>query len=297
MLPRTLWGRDASSRLAPETHHPSSVPLFRAFPVAMQLFKANEDLPNAKRKAPYPQDYDFDQHLAVPAAIPIPPNQRLLVGLAGSPAAGKSSFAHRLLTNIREHEPTVALLVGLDGWHLTRAALDLMPDPALAHERRGAHWTFDADGYVAFITALRAPLQPDMKPIMAPTFSHSIKDPAFDAIRVEEHHRLVIVEGLYPFLSIEPWVEAAKLLDERWFIRAAKLLDERWFIRVDEEEAANRLTKRHVETGICPDAEEAGKRAEGNDLPNGRFIVENMLEPTKYIDSIEDPIMAHELDA
>ncbi|KAF7310360.1 PRK domain-containing protein [Mycena chlorophos] len=210
-----------------------------------------------------------------------PPNQRLLVGLAGSPAAGKSSFAHRLLTNIREHEPTVALLVGLDGWHLTRAALDLMPDPALAHERRGAHWTFDADGYVAFITALRAPLQPDMNPIMAPTFSHSIKDPAFDAIRVEEHHRLVIVEGLYPFLSIEPWVEAAKLLDERWFIR------------VDEEEAANRLTKRHVETGICPDAEEARKRAEGNDLPNV-FLVENMLADHH---SIGDPLLARELDS
>nr|GAT55346.1 predicted protein [Mycena chlorophos] len=43
------------------------------------------------------------------------------------------------------------------------------------------------------------------------------------------------------------------------------------------EEAANRLTKRHVETGICPDAEEAGKRAEGNDLPNRRFMIENML--------------------
>ncbi|KAF7310389.1 PRK domain-containing protein [Mycena chlorophos] len=197
----------------------------------------------------------------------------------------RASFAHRLLTNIREHEPTVALLVGLDGWHLTPVALDLLHDPAHAHERRGAHWTFDADGSVAFFAALRAPLQPDMKPIMAQTFSYSIKDPAFDAIRVEEHHRARHNRGTLSVFSIEPWVEAAKLLDERWFIR------------VDEAQAANRLTKRHVETGICLDAEEARKRAEGNDLPNGRFIVENMLEPTKYIDSIEDPIMAHELDA
>ncbi|KAJ7722284.1 P-loop containing nucleoside triphosphate hydrolase protein [Mycena maculata] len=228
-----------------------------------------------------------------------PPESRLIVGISGSPAAGKSSFCHRLLKNINAllHEESsatavpitrdAAILVGLDGWHLTRAELSLFPDPKLAHERRGIHWTFDGKGYAAFVQALRHPLSAsstDLIVITAPAFSHALKDPTPDAISVHPHHRLVIIEGLYTFLNIPPWAEASELLDERWFLR------------VDEAEACRRLTKRHVETGICADEEGARSRAVGNDLPNGRFIVENMMQPTKFIDSIEDSVMAHELD-
>ncbi|KAJ7222616.1 P-loop containing nucleoside triphosphate hydrolase protein [Mycena pura] len=235
-----------------------------------------------------------------------PPNLRLIVGIAGSPAAGKSSFCHRLLKNIniilQQNESDAseageprdsAILVGLDGWHLTRAQLSLFPDPDLARERRGIHWTFDGKGYVAFVKALRLPLflsspalgsSPDVQAITAPTFSHALKDPTPDALSVYPHDRLVIIEGLYTFLSIDPWVEASRLLDERWFLR------------VHDDEACRRLVTRHVETGICKDADEARQRAEGNDLPNGRFIVENILQPTKYIDSVDDYELAHELD-
>ncbi|KAJ7915527.1 P-loop containing nucleoside triphosphate hydrolase protein [Mycena leptocephala] len=232
-----------------------------------------------------------------------PPESRFIVGIAGSPAAGKSSFSHRLLRNINDilegdigtsspnTEPIrrdSAILIGLDGWHLTRAALSLLPDAKLAHERRGIHWTFDGKGYVDFVKALRLPLSSpaslELKAITAPAFSHALKDPTPDAISVSPHHRLVLIEGLYTFLSIPPWVEASALLDERWFLR------------VDEAEAGRRLVKRHVETGICPNEDEARLRAEGNDLPNGRFITENMMQPTKFIDSIEDSAIAHELD-
>ncbi|KAF8191440.1 P-loop containing nucleoside triphosphate hydrolase protein [Mycena galopus ATCC 62051] len=229
-----------------------------------------------------------------------PPACRLIVGLAGSPAAGKSSFCHRLLRNINAvletdegaSAPTIqtdsAILVGLDGWHLTRAELSAFPDPKLAHERRGIHWTFDGKGYVEFVRALRLALpspesHSDIKPITAPAFSHALKDPTPDAISVYPHHRLILIEGLYTFLSIEPWAEASELLDERWFLH------------VDETEACRRLIKRHVETGICPNEEEARRRAEGNDLPNGRFVVENMLQPTRFIESVEDMEIAHEL--
>ncbi|KAJ7118784.1 P-loop containing nucleoside triphosphate hydrolase protein [Mycena epipterygia] len=233
------------------------------------------------------------------------PSERLIIGIAGSPAAGKSSFCHRLLRNINallhqdsgasasNPEPATtdsAILVGLDGWHLTRAELSLFPDPDLAHERRGIHWTFDGAGYVAFVQALRrpvpsiTPLDSDPGAITAPAFSHALKDPSPDAIAVHAHHRLVLIEGLYTFLSITPWAAASALLDERWFLR------------VNEAEACRRLVRRHVETGICADADEARRRAEGNDLPNGRFVVENMMLPTRFIESVEDAVIAHELD-
>lgn len=153
-----------------------------------------------------------------------------------------------------------AILVGLDGWHLTRAQLDSMPDPKLAHDRRGSHWTFDADNYVTFIRQLKKPVLPDAATtITAPSFDHAIKDPCPHAINVLPEHRIIVIEGLYTFLSLSPWVDAGKLLDERWLIE------------LDSTVASNRLVKRHVKSGVAKDLEEAQWRAVENDTPSRSF--------------------------
>jgi len=41
-----------------------------------------------------------------------------------------------------------AILVGLDGWHISRAKIDVFSEPQIAHDRRGGHRTFDGAGYV-----------------------------------------------------------------------------------------------------------------------------------------------------
>ncbi|KAI1789180.1 P-loop containing nucleoside triphosphate hydrolase protein [Ganoderma leucocontextum] len=235
------------------------------------------------------------------------PDARLIVGIAGVPASGKSTLA-QLITDrvnaavrvwlrngtdavtaaVHNAEP-VAVYVGLDGWHLTRAQLDAFPDPKLAHDRRGAHWTFDGEGYVGFVRALRRPIHatpatpganasPANQTVYAPSFDHAKKDPVFDSIPVYPHHRLVILEGLYTFLKTEPWSAASELLDERWWVD------------INEETAEKRLVVRHVKTGVAKDMEEAIWRSRENDVPNGRFIRGNTMEPTRVIRSIEDPI-------
>ncbi|KAJ6584284.1 P-loop containing nucleoside triphosphate hydrolase protein [Mycena sp. CBHHK59/15] len=229
----------------------------------------------------------MDQITLKLAAGLTPRESRLIIGIAGSPAAGKSSFCHRLLNHINTLLRASDASPGLGD---SAILLSLFPDPELAHERRGIHWTFDGKGYVAFVQSLRLPLSSrtthsDIKVITAPAFSHALKDPTPDAVSIHPHHRLVLIEGLYTFLSILPWSEASALLDERWFMR------------VDESEACRRLVKRHVETGICSTEEEARLRAEGNDLPNGRFVTENMMQPTRFIDSIDDSVLARELDS
>ncbi|KAI0367481.1 P-loop containing nucleoside triphosphate hydrolase protein [Pilatotrama ljubarskyi] len=234
-----------------------------------------------------------------------PPDRRLLVGIAGVPASGKSALARLIVQRVNAaaanasartpsdtafgaaarnatNDKPVAVYVGLDGWHLTRAQLDVFPDPKLAHDRRGAHWTFDGEGYVAFVRALRRPIATpasDDQIVYAPSFSHEKKDPVFDAIQVHPHHKLVIIEGLYTFLSIPPWSEAAELLDERWYID------------ISEEEAERRLVARHVRTGVAKDMEEALWRSRENDAPNGRFLRENMVQPTRVIPSVDDPLL------
>ena len=66
----------------------------------------------------------------------------------------------------------------------------------------------------------------------------------------------MIIEGLYTFLGIEPWVHAARLLDERWWVE------------VSEDEAKERLVARHVISGVAKDLEEAIWRATENDAPS-----------------------------
>ena len=65
-------------------------------------------------------------------------------------------------------------------------------------------------------------------------------------------------------------------------------MDELWFVEVDFGVARKRLVKRHVEAGIAADEEEAGRRADENDLVNGREIVEGRLEVQEVVVSRED---------
>ena len=194
-----------------------------------------------------------------------PPDSRLLVGIAGIPASGKSCLARTVVekfNRILEEDSaqpftSPAILIGLDGWHLTRAQLDAMPNPKEAHDRRGAHWTYDGEGYASFVAAIRKPLlEIGQEPIRAPTFDHAKKDPEFDAIAVLPHHRLVIIEGQFAFVSHGAWKSAGEAMDERWYIE------------VGEEEATRRILIRHVQTGIARDTDEARWRAENNDMPS-----------------------------
>lgn len=198
-----------------------------------------------------------------------PADARLLVGISGIPASGKSTLANLLVGETNKllrtqyqdldgsPQPS-AVLIGLDGWHLTRSQLDAFPDPKLAHDRRGIHWTFDGPAYVSFVKSLRLPLSQlsASVAITAPSFDHALKDPSPHAVTVLPENRIVVIEGLYTFLSISPWAEAGVLLDERWFVE------------LEVDEASRRLVKRHVASGVAKDLEEAQWRSEENDMPS-----------------------------
>ncbi|KAL5640633.1 hypothetical protein ACGC1H_001197 [Rhizoctonia solani] len=46
-----------------------------------------------------------------------PPERRLLVGICGIPASGKTTLAKLIVEKINLLEDGVAVVVGLDGWH------------------------------------------------------------------------------------------------------------------------------------------------------------------------------------
>ncbi|KAF7542923.1 hypothetical protein G7Z17_g11159 [Cylindrodendrum hubeiense] len=220
--------------------------------------------------------------------VEMPQDQRLLIGVAGIPGSGKTTLSQIITNRLNAHAaaanpsaPLPATFVPMDGFHLTRAALSAMPDPATAHFRRGAAFTFDAPKFLGLVSALRAVPIPSA-PVLAPSFDHAVKDPKDDDIAVLPQHRIVVLEGNYIALDSDVWRDAAALLDELWFVE------------VDYEVARRRLRERHVRAGIVKDIEEGDRRAVENDLVNGDEILKSRLKIDEVIHSREDGGWVHE---
>lgn len=201
-------------------------------------------------------------------------------------SSGKTTLA-RILTDrlnayslaLHPDSPPPATFVPMDGFHLSRAELDQLPDPEVAHARRGAAFTFNASKFLSLLKSLRAS-PPAL--IKAPSFDHAVKDPKEDDITILPSHRIVIVEGLYLTLDKDIWRDAAKVFDEIWFVN------------VDREVARKRLGARHVRAGIVNTLEEGDKRARENDLVNGDEIMANRVRVDETVQSVEDDGWIHE---
>ncbi|KAI9801330.1 MAG: hypothetical protein M1825_003308 [Sarcosagium campestre] len=175
------------------------------------------------------------------------------------------------------NEGDIAVFLPMDGYHLSRAQLSAMPDPATAHARRGAEFTFDGDAFLTLIQALRQPLRPTTSTLYGPSFDHATKDPVAEDIAIAADARIVVCEGNYLSLDKSPWSDAAALMDELWFVE------------VEREVARKRLVERHLRTGVAPNEQEADKRARENDLVNGDEILANRLSTVgEFIVSRED---------
>jgi pantothenate kinase len=160
--------------------------------------------------------------------------QRVVLGIAGPPGAGKSTLAEQVVAGVPD-----AVLVPMDGFHLAQRVLDA----AGLADRKGSPETFDRGGYAALLRRIRAQ-QPGDGPVYAPEFRRAIEEPVAGAIAVRPEHRLVVAEGNYLLL----WPE----------VRA--LLDESWWVDLDDAERVRRLVARHTAFGRTPSAAEAWVR-------------------------------------
>jgi pantothenate kinase len=187
----------------------------------------------------------FDDLLARAEAL-VARGGRSLLGIVGAPASGKTTLAWGLADALGNR----ATVVGMDGFHLAQAELRRLGRTA----RKGAPDTFDAHGYVNTLGRIKAARET----VYAPEFRREIEEPIAGAVPVPPDVPLVITEGNYLLLDIEPWAEVRGLLDEAWFLAP------------DEHDRVERLVTRHRRYGRS--LVEAQQRALGSDQRNADLI-------------------------
>jgi len=206
-----------------------------------------------------------------------PARHRIVVVLAGPPGSGKSTIAAQVVQRLNATSTTpFAAMVPMDGFHLPRSTLDLLPNRAEAYARRGAPWTFDSAGILSFVHTVSESRFERFDTILAPSFDHALKDPVEGGIRITPQVTFVLLEGNYLLLDEEPWSQIEGLVDDTWFVDVDPLL------------AKRRIAKRHIKSGIEVTWEAAVRRAEENDLLNGVEIREKLVRPAVMVYSVEE---------
>ncbi|UBV45163.1 nucleoside/nucleotide kinase family protein (plasmid) [Deinococcus taeanensis] len=186
------------------------------------------------------------EDLTIRARRLVTPGERRLLGITGSPGAGKSTLAAALVEALRGD----AALVPMDGFHLANEELRRLGK----QDRKGAPDTFDALGFAALLARLR---RRDEPLVYAPRFDRQLEASIGSALPVPADVPLIVTEGNY------------LLLDGPW--RAARShLDEVWFLTLPGPERLRRLIARHEAHGRTPEA--ARNWVQAVDERNARLI-------------------------
>jgi len=173
---------------------------------------------------------------------------RTILGIAGAPGSGKSTFAAWLQ---EQFSPGASVVVPMDGFHLGNAIIEGTP----LRQRKGAIDTFDAGGYLSLLRRLSLR---DEAVVYAPEFRRTLDEPVAASIAVPAEVQLVITEGNYLLADQEPWKDVRAQLDEVWFLETPPAL------------RLQRLVERHVSFGM--EREAAVAWATGPDEANARLI-------------------------
>ncbi len=183
------------------------------------------------------------------------PGQRVIIGIAGAPGAGKTTLAEDLVAALADGrppgDPGVAHLP-MDGFHLADVQLDALG----LRQRKGAPETFDAHGYLETLRRLRSG---DPATVYVPGFERELEQPVAAAIALPASAQVVVSEGNYLLVEQEPWPQ----------VRA--LLDEVWFVDITDPERLRRLVARHTRFGKDTDA--ATSWALGPDQANADLVL------------------------
>ncbi len=174
---------------------------------------------------------------------------RVLIALAGPPAAGKSTISSALL----EHYGKAAVILPMDGFHLDNKVLD-------AHglrNRKGSPESFDADGFINMVKRIRSG-----EHVYAPEFDRAMDASIAGAVEIRDQP-VVISEGNYLLFDEAPWRDLATIWDLAiWLETRLEIVEER-------------CIERWLGYGFSE--EQAREKALGNDVANAKRVIERRI--------------------
>lgn len=178
--------------------------------------------------------------------------RRFLIAIAGPPGAGKSTMADNVASALKAKGESASVLP-MDGFHMDNAIL--IERGLLA--RKGIPETFDVRGFLDIVRAVR----PADQEVLVPVFDRSRELAIASARPIDPQDRFIIIEGNYLLFTQGKWAELDGIFDYTIMLAPPmEVLEERLWDRW----RGYKLTE-----------EEASAKVYGNDLPNGRLILEN----------------------